>query len=187
MIIKYAILGLLSWRPASGYDLKKMFTNSPILYWSGNNNQIYTTLLQLHREELVAQEVQYQESLPAKKTYSITAKGLSELKNWLLSMPELPEFKNTFLMQLAWANILSDDEILTLIEQYEEEVQTQILMRQENERRDLATPNRTAREAYLWGMVSENAISAYENELNWVRKCRQGLIEKTYLTQEKRP
>ena len=41
MTIKYAILGLLSWKPFSGYDLKKIFVDSASLYWSGNNNQIY--------------------------------------------------------------------------------------------------------------------------------------------------
>ena len=40
MAIRYAILGLLSWRPFTGYDLKKMIGDSVFLYWSGNNNQI---------------------------------------------------------------------------------------------------------------------------------------------------
>ena len=44
MTLEYAILGLLSWKPFSGYDLKKIFSDSPIYYWSGNNNQIYRTL-----------------------------------------------------------------------------------------------------------------------------------------------
>ncbi|RPI32756.1 MAG: DUF4180 domain-containing protein, partial [Chloroflexota bacterium] len=41
MDIKFAILGYLSWRPFSGYDLKKLFADSAAFYWSGNNNQIY--------------------------------------------------------------------------------------------------------------------------------------------------
>ncbi len=66
MTIDYAILGLLSWKPLSGYDLKKLFSDSSILYWSGNNNQIYKALIQLHQDGLVSQETQLQESLPAK-------------------------------------------------------------------------------------------------------------------------
>ena len=45
MAIEYAILGLLSWRPFSGYELRKFFSESVALYWSGNNNQVYPTLV----------------------------------------------------------------------------------------------------------------------------------------------
>ena len=44
MIIDYAILGLLSWKPLTGYDVKRVMQDSPFLYWSGNNNQIYKAL-----------------------------------------------------------------------------------------------------------------------------------------------
>ena len=72
MSIKYAILGFLSWKSLSGYDLKKMFGNSVSFYWSGNNNQIYTTLDKLLKEKLVTMEIVPQESLPYKKIYTIT-------------------------------------------------------------------------------------------------------------------
>ena len=41
MSIHHAILGLLSWKPHTGYDLKKVFEDSAFMHWSGNNNQIY--------------------------------------------------------------------------------------------------------------------------------------------------
>ena len=47
MDVHTAILGWLSWKPASGYDLKRVFSDSEIFYWSGNNNQIYKALLQI--------------------------------------------------------------------------------------------------------------------------------------------
>jgi DNA-binding PadR family transcriptional regulator len=53
MSIEYAILGILSWRPLSGYDLKKMIEGSAALYLSGNNNEIYRTLVSLHDQGLV--------------------------------------------------------------------------------------------------------------------------------------
>jgi len=45
MTIQFAVLGLLSGKPSSGYELKKVFEDSPYLYWSGNNNKIYKSLL----------------------------------------------------------------------------------------------------------------------------------------------
>ncbi len=80
MAIKYAILGLLSWKPLSGYDLKKIMVDSAAFYWSGNNNQIYKTLVQLHEEGLVEIEVRQQENYPPRKEYTITDQGAAALR-----------------------------------------------------------------------------------------------------------
>ncbi|MGE5415445.1 MAG: PadR family transcriptional regulator [Acidobacteriota bacterium] len=175
MTIKYAILGLLSWKSFSGYDLKKMFTNITAFYWSGNNNQIYRTLVQLLGEGLVTHEVQYQENSPNKKIYTITEEGKAELKKWVLSNPEPPELRKTFLIQLAWADQLSSEEIDSLLTAYAREVEMQMLMEQEKVRRKVLIPERTPRESYLWQMMTENIISSYESELNWVKRLREGL------------
>ena len=57
MSLKYAILGFLSYKSFSGYDLKKAFDNSVRHFWSANQSQIYRTLAQLDEEGLVAKEV----------------------------------------------------------------------------------------------------------------------------------
>lgn len=175
MTIQYAILELLSWKPFSGYELKKLFSNSSLFYWSGNNNQIYMTLLNLSKEKLVTQDVQQQENLPAKKIYSITQKGLTELKKWILSNPELPEIRNAFLIQLAGAHLLTDMELLDICNRYEEELYNSLLMEREKAKRDLDHPNRTKRETYLWAMISKNFESFYENEIKWLTLVKKGL------------
>lgn len=188
MSIEYAILGLLSSRPLTGYDIKKMFAGSVVLYWSGNNNQIYTTLVKLHKNELVTREIELQEDRPPRKIYSLTAKGQGELRKWLLSEPEPPQLKNSFLIQLAWADQLSPDELDALLGKYEAEMQMQISMLQAQAQQgnisSAGTPRdaylnaalaRTPREAVLWEMIQENWISFYQNELNWVRRLRQQL------------
>ena len=175
MAIKYAILGFLSWRALSGYDLKKMFGDSLFLYWSGSNNQIYRTLVQLHKEGLVTSEIQHQESGPSKKIYTITEKGLFVLKEWVLSSPELPQLRNPFLIQLAWADQLNSDELDTLLEKYEHEVHMQLLMCREQRRRNQLNPARTERETYLWHKISDNWITFYETELAWVQQLRAEL------------
>jgi PadR family transcriptional regulator, regulatory protein AphA len=173
MAIKYAILGLLSWRALSGYDLKKIIADSVSFYWSGNNNQIYKALIQLHEQGLVEIEVQQQENYPARKVYTITARGAAELREWVLSAPELTQFRNTFLVQLAWADQLDGAELDGLLARYEREVETQVLILQERERRGVLNPARTPREAYLWREIAGYFTTAYANELAWVRALRQ--------------
>jgi PadR family transcriptional regulator, regulatory protein AphA len=175
MSIKYAILGLLSWKPSTGYDLKKIFEQSSSMYWSGNNNQIYKTLVQLLDESLVTNETLHQENSPSKKIYTITPKGSAELGEWVRSSPEVPELRKTFLIQLAWADSLNTDELDGLLSRYEYEVEMQLLMQQEQQRRGLYSPKRTRRETYLWDMIGKNILSSYKNELDWVHEIRKEL------------
>jgi len=175
MSINHAILGILSFKSLTGYDLKKIIQESPFMYWSGNNNQIYKSLVELHNQGYVTNEVRHQESSPSKKIYTITTEGLSELKQWVSSSPESPEFKKKFLIQLAWAEQLNYDELNKLLSEYENEIRMQIILHEEKKRRKAFTPDRTRRESFLWDMIFDNIISSYQNELDWVQKVRSGL------------
>lgn len=177
MSIKSAILGILSWKPSTGYELKKIFEDSSFMYWSGNNNQIYKALTSLENEELVTSKVIHQENSPSKKIYTITEEGLKELKEWVVSSPEAPDIKKTFLVQLAWSDMLSDQDLSEILTKYENEIKAQIIMEKEKYRRSIHSPNRNTRESLIWEMISENLISTYNNELNWIHETRQKLFE----------
>jgi PadR family transcriptional regulator, regulatory protein AphA len=175
MSISYALLGFLSWRPHTGYDLKKLLTDSLAFYWTGNNAQIYRSLTELHRDGLVTQEIQVQEKYPARKVYTITDQGRAALRAWVVSPPELPLVRNTFLVQLAWTDPLDDGTLDGLVRQYEHELEMQLLMRREVRSRGTVNPGRTERETYVWRMIEENGIVSLEAELAWTRALRDGL------------
>lgn len=175
MTIQYAILGLLSWQPSTGYELKKIFEASPYLYWSGNNNQIYKALLQLRKEGLISCETVHQDGAPSKKIYSATESGMEALKEWIVSAPAIPEFKKPFLIQMAWADMLSRDELSALFTKYEKEIETQLIHQKEMYDREKDWPNRSPRETFLWNMISVNLMSTFQSELAWIRKVRQQL------------
>ncbi|MDU2241507.1 MAG: DUF4180 domain-containing protein [Paenibacillus sp.] len=175
MSINYAILGMLSARSLTGYDLKKIIQDSPFMPWSGNNNQIYKALVELLEEGWVTNEVHHQDSAPSKKIYTITDAGREELKAWVLSPPELPEFKNTFLVRLAWADSLGSSELNTLLTGYEQEIYLQIAAEEEKQRRGEFSPRRTPREAYLWDQIHGRVLEQYRSELDWIRQLREDL------------
>ncbi len=133
----------------------------------------YKSLLELQKKGLVSHQVQLQESLPAKKIYSITEKGLAALRQSLLAAPELPELHKSFLIQLAWAEALTDNEILALMDQYADEVAIRLRMYQAQAARPGISPNRSRREQYLWKRIAENLTAAYQTELDWVRQTQQ--------------
>lgn len=176
MSIKYAILGFLQWRPLTGYDLKKMFELSDILYWSGSNNQIYRPLVKLHEAGLVTRQVEYQEDNPPRKIYTITAKGRAALREWLLEAPNLPRIKHSLLIQLLWADDLEATDLDEMLTAYEEALRVEILMLREKEaRRD--EPPGESRAAQLWEAAGERWIAIHENELDWVRELRRSFIQ----------
>lgn len=177
MSIKSAILGILSWKPSTGYELKKIFEDSSFMYWSGNNNQIYKALISMEEEELVTSKVIHQDNSPSKKIYTITEEGLKELKEWIISSPEAPEIRKTFLVQLAWSAMLSNQELSELLTKYENEIKAHFVMQQEKYRRSIHSPKRSPRESLIWEMISENILSTYNNELNWIRETRRKLFE----------
>lgn len=184
MSIKFAILGMLSWKASTGYELKKIFEESSFLYWSGNNNQVYKALIQMQEEGLVTSKVIHQDNSPSKKIYEITEDGLKDLKEWVVSSPEAPEIKKTFLVQLAWSDMLNNQELNELLTKYESELKVQLVIQQEKNRRALPSPNRSTRESLIWEMISENIISTYTNELNWIRETRQKLFENQVIEEE---
>lgn len=180
MDLRSAILGLLDWKPFSGYDLKRIIAGSGLYYWSGNNNQIYKVLLELLSDGLVTVEVQQQQNLPNKKVYSINKAGRTVLRETLLQRPEVGEWPKSFLIQMAWAECLSNDEVLHLLDQYEEELIDRLNLLQGEAARRENSPQRTPREAYLWRRIADNFIASCQTELEWTRQTRQAINEGNY-------
>jgi PadR family transcriptional regulator AphA len=173
MSIRNAILGFLSWKPFTGYELKKIFADALSFHWSGNNNQIYGTLVELLKDEAVTIEIQQQEKLPARKMYTISSKGLAELRAWLLSEPELPMVRSEFTTRLAWAAGLPQKELDQMLSSYETQLEAQVLMYREKIRRGTVSPSRSRIETMLWESIEAHAIAFYEQELIWLQELRK--------------
>ncbi len=177
MSINHAILGMLSYKSLTGYDLKKIMQDSPFMYWSGNNNQIYKVLVELHGEGYVTNETLHRDSAPSKKVYTITAAGLAELKRWVMSYPEAPELRKSFLVQLAWTAQLKNSEVNYLLDQYEQELKGRLAILQKSRAADCFKPDRTPRETAVWDLLYDNIQSSCTGELDWVGKAKQVLLQ----------
>ncbi len=175
MSINHAILGVLSRKSMTGYDLKKIMQSSPFMHWSGNNNQIYKALVQLKEDGFVSNETFHQEGSPSKKVYSITESGKYELHKWCMSMPEIPELRNTFLIQLAWSHSLSNSELNKLILTYESEVNGKIEAIKLNSKKEQFSQKRSERESLIWNEIYKNALKFYENEIDWLINLKNQL------------
>lgn len=175
MSISYAILGMLSYKPMTGYDLKKIIQDFTFMYWSGSNNQIYKSLIELHNKGLVTNVVKHQESLPAKKVYTITSEGLIALKEWVLSPLEPSEIKKPFLVQLAFSGQLNTGELNMLIDGYENQVKMQLLMEQGRKQDTSFLSDSSLLEKTIWSLINDNIRRTYENELKWIQDLRNAI------------
>lgn len=177
MSIQHAILGFLGWKPFTGYDLKKRFADALSFHWSGNSNQIYGALLELDRDGAVKMEIRGQDKLPARKEYSITARGEELLRAWLMAEPELPVLRNAMHGRLAWARHLTDGELDAMLAAYERLLNYQVLMYREKIRRGTDNPARDARERLIWESLEAQALALYEREAEWIGSLRAKLAK----------
>ena len=116
MSLNYAVLGFLSFKSLSGYELKKAFDQSVQHFWPADQSQIYRTLSQLMKQGLVEQEVLPREDRLDKKLYHITEDGRSQLHQWLAEPLAERPFREPFLIQIFFSGLLSDQEVLVLLQ-----------------------------------------------------------------------
>lgn len=87
MSLEHAVLGLLSYEPMTGYDIKKMVDLSVSHFWPAVQSQIYKTLGRMEADGWLTVETIPQEPRPPRKVYAITETGRTELLAWLEAPP----------------------------------------------------------------------------------------------------
>lgn len=105
MKFEQMVLGLLSWRPFSGYELGKYLEREGRFFRSTVHlSQIYRTLSRMVDSGSVSFTVAENAGRPDSKLYQLTDQGAQELREWVNSpyVPSArfqdPEFKARFLL-----------------------------------------------------------------------------------------
>ncbi len=101
---RFAILGMLSLAPMSGYDLRKAIEYSVGQFWNESYPQIYPMLKQLTEEGLATSSVTQQQGKPDRYVYALTDKGWAELEQWLSEPFEYQVQRNELLLKLFFGD-----------------------------------------------------------------------------------
>jgi DNA-binding PadR family transcriptional regulator len=80
---EFAVLGLLSIQPMSGYDMRKFVAYSLSFFWQESYGQLYPTLRRLLARRLVSRSVEPAKGKPDRHVYRLTAAGRKRLASWL--------------------------------------------------------------------------------------------------------
>lgn len=107
MSLRHALLGLLSDRPASGYDLLKLFETSLANVWPANQSQIYTELTKLSGTGLITVAA---EGPRGRKEYAITDEGLAELRHWLTETRPQRNTRSDVLLRVFFLGVLTPEQ-----------------------------------------------------------------------------
>lgn len=117
MSLMHAILGFLSERAMTGYDLKTTaFDQSINHFWPADQAQIYRTLDKLAEQGLVTSQIEPQQDRPNRKVYAVTEAGREELARWLLIGHALPAHREPCLIQLFFGSNLSNAQLIAHLE-----------------------------------------------------------------------
>jgi len=100
---RFAVLGMLTLEPMSGYEIKRRIADSVAHFWAESYGQLYPTLAALASEGLVERRTESQAGRPERHVYSITGAGREALQDWLTAPPQRQRPRNELLLKLFFA------------------------------------------------------------------------------------
>lgn len=177
-MLKYVLLGGLSYRPLTGYQLKQFVDNSAKHFWFAQTSQIYRTLDTLEADGLLTSEIQEQQDRPDRRLYHITPAGRTDLLAWLAEpMTEIAPTKDSLLVRLFFSAQLDKETVLTQLRLQRSLHQRQLsLYRNEivaliNE--GIRQSPELKRDALLWDVTRRNGELVEEAYVRWLDETIQ--------------
>lgn len=174
MTLENAILAFLEREPMSGYDLKtRCFDDAVGHVWTADQAQVYRTLEKLSARGLVRSKLQPQRGKPDRRVFSVTQRGSATLSAWLREQIAPAPMRDPFLLRLALADTLGDDELVRLLEEARETYQARL----DSLRSEAASPPpplaaTDERGADLFRMTLDAAMSATRTAIDWIDDCK---------------
>lgn len=162
----FAILGMLSIEPLSGYQISQMMNQSTKHFWMESDGQLYPALAKLTKAKMIICKSTKAPSQRGKKIYSITKEGSTELKNWLHKEPAKINVRNEAMLKLFFgANVKTE---ISLEHVEASRYQLKNLLRELSETKNrLSTDYKTSPHLPYWLLSVEYGISMAESKLKW--------------------
>ncbi|MCB9452696.1 MAG: PadR family transcriptional regulator [Anaerolineaceae bacterium] len=179
MSLKHAILGLLTFQPMTGYDLKHLAFDSTVAhFWRADQAQIYRTLDNMEQEGFLTSDIQLQTERPSKRIYAITDAGRAELLAWLRQPQSPPVYREPFLVQVFFAGLLTDAEILAHIQTHITAHREKLAKLQEIDIPETVIEDQE-RDKLFWGMSLELGIAVEHTYLAWLEKWERVIRDRS--------
>lgn len=178
-VLENAVLGLLTLRPMSGYEIKQLFDKSISFLWRVHMSQIYPALARLKESGLVDMDLVPQEKKPTKKVYSITRKGRRALQSWLREAARDPAIKDEFPLKVFFARNIERETLVAQVGERLDAAQARLALYHDLERlfgdlQEAGSDSYPREDIYFWRMALRWTILREEGVREW---CAQVLDE----------
>lgn len=168
----YAILGLLCWKPMSGYDIKQMVEVALTHFWNESYGQIFPTLNRLVEDGLATKKLDPKSGGRRRQVYRVTSAGRRLFMEWLRHPTELPRLRDELKLKFFLSSRSEAQESVRLLEEYARQQRDHLALLKESET-ILETACRT-------GELSDE-LDELKKSLDWTNdgspgQCRDLLI-----------
>ncbi len=171
--LSLAILGLVSQRPLTGYDLRKIFATTPMGHFSSSPGAIYPALKRIEEAGWIRAVPAGEPTHRPRVTYEITTRGLTVLREHL-SQPVTPEdviwHMDDLMMRFAFmGGIVGRERTLRFLQDFAARIDAHVA--------DLRRYLESARSVLpaCGKLAMENGIQSYEMNAQWARRAIQEL------------
>jgi PadR family transcriptional regulator AphA len=113
MSLRSALLSLLSAEPMSGYDLERVLNETSGYVWTAQSSQIYTTLRQMERDELIEAE-ELRTGDRTRRVYRLLEEGVEELRRWAAEPVAYGAERDVAHLKASLLNLLTLDQAESL-------------------------------------------------------------------------
>ena len=182
MSLSNAILGILTYMPMTGYNLKKIFDKSISHVWAASLSQIYRELSALEKKGYVHSTIKKQEDKPNKKVYTITEEGKKAFNHWLRDFPEktLNPVRDDFLLRIFFGSRLEKDQLINEFNLFilQRKEYLKLLMHIEENfstycrEYSISSPEK---EMIFWHFTIKLGIMTLETTIKWAEECIEEL------------
>ncbi len=164
--LEYALLGLVSLSPMTGYDVHKVFATTPFGHFSSSPGAIYPALRRLAHRGLLEASIDNKKEARPRRLFVLTKTGEEALEAWLrqpVTRDELIRMSGAPILRFNFAgNRLSKYEVLAYLESYRSVVAAYIdeLLSYDDQ---LKAP-----EMFNNRLALDHGIRRYRSELEWI-------------------
>ncbi|MCP2281048.1 PadR family transcriptional regulator [Nocardia amikacinitolerans] len=116
--LELALLGLLSIRPMTGYEIGTHYARALSPWWETPRTQVYPKLRELERRGFVQKETVIQDGRPNKQVYSIAPTGSNALLLRLGAPIPGTDMRHHMMMRLFLGNLLPPQSVRKLLADY---------------------------------------------------------------------
>jgi DNA-binding PadR family transcriptional regulator len=168
-LLEGALLGLLHDEPRSGYALRKIFQDTPMLHFSDSPGSIYPALKRLEARGAIHGDVDAAKPLRPRQVFSLTADGTAALHAWLAAPVTRDTVVHGFegaMLRFAFLDrVLGAEETARFLDALARELAGHVRgLERFHQQQGRALP-------ITAGLALESGIAAFRTHLTWARRA----------------